>query len=425
MTGEPSEAGNKPLRIWLFNPYGPVPGEGWRDYSYVTIGSVLAAAGHEVTWWTSNFSHHSKSFRSKGWEERRLPSGLTLRLVPTNGYRSNVGAGRFLRDAMFGVRAYWRGLKLPRPDVIITSEPATMFGYAGSRLATKTGAALIYDQMDLWPEFLIQMLPTRARRLGEILFWPVFNLRRQMFRRLDGAMALARPYLCSVTKELQGRSIPELVVYNGIDVAAFRRVMQEPLPATLQPHMERHGLRAIFAGSLGNSYDIEAMIGAAELLSASKSDTTIFIAGDGPQRERVETASTHCPNLVYLGKLSPDVLPRVYAHCHVGLACYSAGSNVEMCDKFYDYTAAGLAIVNSLKGEVCDWITEAELGLQYDAGSAVSLANALIAIGADANSTRAAQAASWNIGMRFDRTLQHAQLPAWVGCVARAASHGR
>jgi hypothetical protein len=44
-----------------------------------------------------------------------------------------------------------------------------------------------------------------------------------------------------------------------------------------------------------------------------------------------------------------------------------------MPDKFYDYCAAGLAIINSLQGEVKDQINKRKLGLQYKAGNPLSL----------------------------------------------------
>ncbi|MEN2749580.1 glycosyltransferase [Sphingomonas sp. T9W2] len=406
------------LRIWLFNPYGPLPGEGWREYSYVTIGSALAAAGHDVIWWTSNFSHHFKTFRSGDWEDRILSSGLVLRLVPTPGYRRNISPGRFWRDIVFGWRAYRRARTLPPPDVVLTSEPATMGGLAGVRLATKTGATLLYDQMDLWPELMVQSLPPRARPIGHLLFAPIYRIRRTMFGKLDGAMALAKPYLTSILDELPvNRSIPSLVVYNGIDVPTFRRVMQQPLPDAMALAFDGPGLKAIFAGSLGPSYDVGPMIDAASAMERAGSDTTIYIAGDGPERPKIEAAAARCANLVYLGKLAPDMLPRVYGRCDVGLSCYSASSNVEMCDKFYDYTAAGLIVVNSLQGEVRDWIEGSGLGMQYRAGDAASLTQALVAIEKDPEQAAQLRQASWNIGMQFNKDTQHARLVPWIEMV--------
>lgn len=414
----PLSTERRPLKIWLFNPYGPLPDEGWREYSYVAIGSALAEAGHDVTWWTSNFSHHFKNFRSEGWEDRRLPSGLTIRLVPTPGYRRNIGPGRFVRDVIFGWRALRHAATLPPPDVILTSEPPTMGGLAGPRLAKKTDAALIYDQMDLWPELIVQVLPRFMQPLGHLAFWPVYACRRAIFRRLDGAMALARPYLTSITNEIpDGQQPPTLIVYNGIDVPAFRAVMKQPLPADLAAQFDRPGLKAIFAGSLGPSYDIGPMIDTARTLSDG--GITLYIAGDGPQRARVEEAAATNDSLVYLGKLAPDMLPRVYAHCDIGLSCYSASSNVEMCDKFYDYTAAGLIVVNSLGGEVRHWIESGGLGLQYRAGDSASLASALETIATSPTKAAAWRAASWKIGTTFDKDVQHRPLAVWIeGIVA-------
>ena len=424
-------AGNFPpgdrtrLNIWLFNPYGPLPGEGWREYSYVTIGSVLAQAGHQVVWWTSNFSHHFKTVRSTGWEDRILPSGLVVRLVPTPGYRRNIGFGRLRRDFLFGLRAYRRALRLDAPDIILTSEPATMAGFAGPRLARKTGAVFLYDQMDLWPELIAQALPSSFQSLGHLFLWPIYSYRRKIFARLDGAMALARPYLESVTRGLpQGRSLPELVVYNGIDVPAFRALMSGALPDDINPLFDRPGLKAIFAGSLGPSYDVQPMISAARKLARAGSTISLYIAGDGPARPMVEAAAAECPNLIYLGKVPSDLLPAVYARCDIGLASYSERSNVEMCDKFYDYTAAGLAIVNSLEGEVASWIESFALGLQYRAGDALSLARALAKMDSDPVSLSASRAASWEIAMRFDREAQHAQLLPWLETVLRDRTRG-
>lgn len=61
---------------------------------------------------------------------------------------------------------------------------------------------------------------------------------------------------------------------------------------------------------------------------------------------------------MYLGKLKPESLSYLYNKSDVGLSIYTEISNVEMPDKFYDYTAAGLPVINSLKGEVGNIVKE-------------------------------------------------------------------
>jgi hypothetical protein len=91
-----------------------------------------------------------------------------------------------------------------------------------------------------------------------------------------------------------------------------------------------------------------------------------------------------------------------------------------MCDKFYDYTAAGLVVVNSLNGEVRDWIDTANLGLQYQAGDPASLTVALKTIAANPDKTEQWRTASWQIGMTFDKTVQHLPLAEWVETIVSA-----
>ena len=55
--------------IWLVNPYGPIEGENWREYSFNQFGKFLSDNGYKVIWWTANFSHHFKKYRSNGWKD--------------------------------------------------------------------------------------------------------------------------------------------------------------------------------------------------------------------------------------------------------------------------------------------------------------------------------------------------------------------
>ena len=91
------------MRIWLINPYGPLPGEGWRDYRFTYAARALAARGHEVTWWTAAFDHHTKRFREHGWK-----GDFSIELVPTPAYHRNIGVGRLWFERAFASRAVAR-----------------------------------------------------------------------------------------------------------------------------------------------------------------------------------------------------------------------------------------------------------------------------------------------------------------------------
>lgn len=396
------------MKIWLINPYGPIPGEGWRDYSFTMFGKTLAAAGHHVTWWTSNFSHHFKTYRSRGWEDRQVSPNFTIRLVPTSSYRKNIGLGRITRDIVFAVRTTSRGKKEPRPDCILYYESPLTFGYAAPALAKYHGTTLIYDQMDLWPELIVKSAPTLLQPALNVLFSPVYANRRRVFNTLDGAIALAKPYLESVLDEIYNSdSVPNALIYNGIDVQSFRTAMHQKTIDLEKPPMQKW---VIFAGSLGPSYDIKNLIYAAEKLITLDPNVIVLIAGDGPLKNEVKSAASKLTNLRYLGKLPPHELAQVYRHCDIGLCAYTSTSNVEMPDKFYDYTAAGLAILNSLQGEVAQWISNHQIGVTYDPNINDDLAMQLHRITADATLLEEMKSRSYQLGAYFDMKSQSKNL---------------
>lgn len=400
------------MNVWLINPYGPIPSEAWRTYCFPLIAEVLTNEGHQVTWWTSNFAHHFKKFRSDGWADVEVWEGFRIRLVPTTGYRRNIGIGRVFRDAVFAVRAYRRGRSEPRPDLIIYSDSPLTFGFAGQRLAEFHGCPAIYHQMDLWPELIVEAVPSKLRRLMKAVLWPVYEVRRRTYARLSAATALARPYLDAVFDVAPVmRHRPCAVVYNGIDVSEFRAKMASSnVSASRFPEKKDGDLWAVFAGSLGPSYDISVMCEVARGLAALGSKIHIVIAGDGPLRPLVLSTARGeegSANFFYVGQLSPAELASLYSRCDIGLCAYSAASNVEMPDKIYDYTAAGLPVLVSLRGEVAQIVANERIGLSYEAGSAADLMSKLLELSSDADAMHLMSKASSKLGMQFDKKVQY------------------
>lgn len=400
--------------IWLINPYGPVPGEDWREYSFTMMADALMRAGHDVIWWTSNFSHHFKKFRSIGWNDLRVNDRFLVRLVPTPGYEKNFGLGRLVRDIAFSYRVYSHGKKLSPPDCIIYYESPLTLGYAGQKLAKHHRKPVVFDQMDLWPELIEKGFPKFLQSLIHLILLPVYKSRKKVYSQLDAVIGLAKTYLEVPMREAPIlRSRPNAVIYNGIDVMAFRDSMKiSRLPEGILPRKEEKEVWAVFAGSLGSSYDIATLLEAAEQLEKSSSRVRIIIAGDGPFRGRVESyvAEKYHTRLCYVGNLSPDNLAALYNTCDIALCTYSDRSNVEMPDKIYDYTAAGLPVINSLRGEVRDVIREKRMGLQYKAGDPADLIAVLEKLANDDVLRGEMARNSYDTGMLYDRYVQYEKL---------------
>ena len=83
------------MNLWLVNPFDPLPGDAEQEGRYASLVSHLLTAGHEVTWWTSAFSHRfKKPLDTAAIAEVCEKPGLTVRFLSAPPYRRNVSLAR-------------------------------------------------------------------------------------------------------------------------------------------------------------------------------------------------------------------------------------------------------------------------------------------------------------------------------------------
>lgn len=399
-------------KIWLINPYGPIEGENWREYSFNQFGKFLSQKGYDVIWWTANFSHHFKQYRSEGWKDLKVNDHFTIRLVPTTSYKKNFGFGRIRKDFAFAKHVKKKCKNCEKPDLILAAENPLTMGRPSYAYARKNSIPYIYDQMDIWPEFIVKSLKKPLSQIADVLFRPVYRNRQKMYDHLDGAVALGKHYLefmYEVSPVLKDR--PSALVYNGIDVTEFRSHLGEEIAhPKVNGQKEPEQIWCVFAGTLGPSYDIPTIIACAEALEQEGHTSIQFlIAGSGPYEELVRCAEERLHTVKYLGKLLPEQLIPIYGKCDIGLSTYTAGSNVDMPDKFYDYTAAGLAVINSLQGEIKEHIEDRKLGCNYVAGDPESLRRAVISV-CDPKNLQTYKQNAFDAAFLFDKNVQNEKL---------------
>ena len=94
------------MRFWVNTPFDTLPGEGCRPMRYWLLCRALAAAGHEVVLWSSDFHHVTKTRRPL--EPVYVADGFQVRLIPTRPYRSNVSLRRVFSHHQYARR--WSSL---------------------------------------------------------------------------------------------------------------------------------------------------------------------------------------------------------------------------------------------------------------------------------------------------------------------------
>lgn len=366
--------------IYLSNPYGTIPGEDWREYRFFLLAKKMASEGHEVVWFTSTFSHHFKNKRSDKSKIISISDNLRIHLIKSRPYKNNFSIGRVFRDLTYGLNLMQILKKdYPHPDLFFIGDSPILFYYPSYWYCKKLKISYVVDQMDLWPELVVNTFPKIIQPFINLFCAPIYFVRKRVFDHSTGFISLAKKYLDipkSISKRLS--QIPNAVIYNGIDVDEFRAKMTniDPMIDSKVGTKLMDEIWFIFAGTLGPSYDLKTILNGFLNLN---NNCKLIIAGDGSEKVYVEDFinNNKVNNVIYIGKISKESLPYLYSKCDIGLNSYGIYSNVEMSDKFYDYTAAGLAVLNSLSGEVKDFVDKYQLGCNYTAGDIDSFQNAV------------------------------------------------
>tara|TARA_B100000787_G_scaffold30955_1_gene20809 strand:- start:1023 stop:2252 length:1230 start_codon:yes stop_codon:yes gene_type:complete len=367
------------MKIVLINPYGPLPNEGWRKYRNILLGEVLAEEKHDIVWYTSKFSHHFKKNREKEYDTGY--DNFKVELISSKNYRNNISLNRLLFEITFCINLYFRLKKVKHIDLIIAADPSQFVGFLARILAKKYKSKLILDLMDEWPELFEKVLSGYKK----ILIKPVVNffmfLRKKNYQKADGVIALGKNYL-NIAKSISRKGTPSELIYNGVDVLMMNNWSKDSSfdLGNIKQNLKNNNIKCVYAGSLGmqgDNYDVEALLKAAIYFKDKNIDFYIAGSGEGKAYLLNQSEKYNLNNLFILGNLSAEKLARLYNFCDIGLALYGKGSNVDMPDKFYDYSSCGLAIISSLKGELKDVIEENNLGYYYEAGNYHDLNNKL------------------------------------------------
>ena len=347
--------------VWIQNPFDNLPSEGYRKQRYWLMCEAFARAGHQVVFWTSDFSHARKGIRGRGLGIE--DQGIEVRLIPTLPYPKNVCLARIRSH-----RAYareWMRLALDNrtteqsnnPSLIITSTPTLSAAAAALEIGREFCAKVVVDVMDAWPETFERLVPKGLRWLTKPFLAGMYRTARRIYREADLVTGVCERY-----RKLTGRE-DYYLAYHGIELSG-------DLGSGIRDQGWFAGstrkIRLVYAGNLGKTYDLETVVKAVE----TNGDFELDVAGFGEFK-------CECPRVRFHGLLSEQDLQTLLGQCDVGIVPMRPDSWVGVPYKFCDYSQAGLAIVSSLGGESSALLEKYRCGATYNAGDIASLVAAI------------------------------------------------
>ena len=375
------------MRVWIVNPFDNLPAEGNRPQRYWLMCRAFARAGHDVTLWTSDFSHSRKARRLM---DSAFPDpGFRVKMVPTPPYGANICLRRIYSH--FALARRWTRLAAAeeRPDLVVASSPPLSLCAAARRFCKARGVPFVVDVMDAWPETFERVAP-------RLLLAPLARTARANYRAADAISAVSERYIDLVRS--YGATAPARLFYHGIEIPSS---MEGPLPS-------EGDFTIAYAGSMGASYDLATVIEAVKGMDGVR----LELAGTGPQEPSLRALAAGCGRIVFHGYVGDAELRAMLARANAAVVPMFPDSCVGVPYKLADYAAAGLPVLNSLEGETARLIDENGAGASYSAGDAKSFAAALERLRSMDGASLCAGAV--RLARIFDADLVYGEYMKWV-----------
>lgn len=369
------------MHAWLITVGEPLPlaGQSSRLHRTGRLADALLRHGHRVTWWTSTFDHFAKNPLGVDAGPLSVSPGLTLHLLHGTPYRRNVSIRRLVNHWQMG-RAFQRWApRLARPDVILSSFPTIELCVEAVRYGQHARVPVLIDVRDLWPDIFWSALPGVPAWLMKAATYPLARAAVRALRGCDGIVATSEGYL----RWALARAHREPGAWDQVIPLGYERPAP---PSAVGEVARRPRLRGVnpkrriawFIGTFGRSYDLAAVVAAAQHFDTTgRHDVQFVLSGAGEREQEWRALASGLPNVVFTGWLDRAEIAYMMATASIGVAAYATGAPQGLPNKLFEYMAAGLPVVSSLQGEARALLEDRDCGLTYSGGDVAGLVAAL------------------------------------------------
>lgn len=362
------------MKVIYFHQHFTTPQVGGATRSY-EFAKKLIERGHQVTIVTGEFAKLNLPLTSVEDVYRGDIDGIDVIQIKIP-YSNSDGIAK--RSWIF-IKFAWKGIQVALREeydlLFATTTPLTA-GIPGiwMKWFGRKKRKFIFEVRDLWPE-----LPKALGMKNPVLLGGMSLLEKLSYHKADACIGLS-PGICEgiQRRSQKGKSIK--LIPNGCDLEIFKPGDRSKLQLK---GVDNSDTVAVFTGAHGIANGLEAVLDAAsELQKRGRNDIKLVFIGDGKVKPELvqRVNSDQLDNCLFFDPVSKTALKEIVANADIGLMIlknvpafyYGTSPN-----KFFDYIASGLPVINNYPGWLADLINENKCGIAVEPNNANAFADAL------------------------------------------------
>lgn len=365
------------MHVLYFHQHFSTPrgATGTRSYE---VARCLVARGHKVTmvcgaYGAADTGLHTKPIRGM---RRGVVDGIEvvefcLPYSNRDGFLKRTWT--FLRFSLRSVRFALTS----RYDLLFATSTPLTAGIPGICMKLlRRRKPFVFEVRDLWPE-----LPREMGVITNPLVLKAMDILEWMSYHTANACVGLSP---GIVEGIQRRGIPAgrtLMIPNGCDLDLFQRGAEQ---SDSFPGTSANDLVAVFTGTHGIANGLDSVLDAAGVLrDRNRGDIRLVFIGDGKLKSRLleRAQKEQLESCIFLDPVAKTRLAKLVACTNAGLMVLSncpAFRYGTSPNKFFDYIAAGLPVLNNYPGWLADMIQEHQCGLVVPPEDPEAFADALV-----------------------------------------------
>lgn len=297
-------------------------------------------------------------------------------------------------------------------DVVFATTTPLTAGIPGILARWLRCKPFVFEVRDLWPE-----LP---KAMGVIknpaILWAMSVLEWVSYRSAHRVIGLSP----GIVEGIKACGVPVeriAMIPNGCDLDIFAVDVESWRPEEIADS----DLMAIFAGTHGMANGLDTVLDTAvELKRRGRDDIKLLLIGNGKLKPELQERATRegLSNVVFHDPVNKARLSGLMRSTDIGmqiLANVPAFYYGTSPNKFFDYIAAGLPVLNNYPGWLAEMIEEEDCGYAVPPADAVAFANALELAASERGQLKLKGANSRRLAEReFDRAQLSDKWVSWV-----------
>lgn len=362
------------MHILYFHQHFSTPkgAVGTRSYE---MARRLIARGHQVTMVCGSYAGGETGLLAAFSKGRREGVVDGINVVEFDlSYSNNDGFfKRVLTFFRFSLRSVKIALSEDYDLAFATSTPLTA-GIPGIFSRWLRGKPFVFEVRDLWPELPKAMGVIR----NPLVLWAMSVLEWVSYHSAHRLVGLSPGIVEGIARRGVARERISLIP-NGSDLDIFGTNTDSWCPEAVK----KTDLLALFAGTHGVANGLDGVLDAAfELQKRGRNDIKILLVGQGKLKDKLlaRAIADDLSNVIFHEPVDKRRLAALMAGADVGLQVlanvpafyYGTSPN-----KFFDYIASGLPVLNNYPGWLANFIIEHRCGFAVPPDNAPAFADAL------------------------------------------------